>query len=158
MQAELYRRRLTESVVHTQFCLMKAMNGDAMVKLEKLSDKQLALRMSKYIAMLESIRVRAEYFSAGQCPQKERDELTADYILTRDSLKEDWQYLNFNRNSGGKLLWDKYFPSVSEAAAWGLYADPEGDFDKEYFKSIDDTLERLTKYYSYDYWQIIAEL
>lgn len=137
---------------------MKAMNGDAMVKLEKLSDKQLALRMSKYIAKLESIKVRAEYFSAGQCPKKERDELTADYISTRDSLKEDWQYLNFNRNLGSKLLWDKYFPSVSEAAAWGLYADPDGDFDKEYFKSIDDTLKRLTKYYSYDYWQIIAEL
>ncbi len=137
---------------------MKAMNGENMTKLEKLSDKQLALRMSKYIAMLESIKVRAEYFSAGQCPEKERKELNCDYISTRDSLKEDWQYLNFNRNSGGKLLWDKYFPSVSEAAAWGLYADPEGDFTKEYFKSIDDALERLTKYYSYDYWQIIAEL
>ena len=84
--------------------------------------------------------------------------MTADYVATRESLKEDWQYLNFNRNSGGKLLWDKYFPSVSEAASWGLYADPEGKFDKEYFKSIDDALKRLTKYYSYDYWQIIAEL
>lgn len=129
-----------------------------MTKLEKLSDKQLALRMSKYIAMLESIIVRAEYFSAGSCPDKERKELNDDYAWVRDSLKEDWQYLNFNRNSGGKLLWDKYFPSVSEAAAWGLYADEKGDFTKEYFKSVDDALERLTKYYSYDYWQIIAEL
>lgn len=137
---------------------MKAMNGDNMTRLEKLSDKQLALRMSKYIAMLESIKVRAEYYSAGQCPEKERKELNADYVWVRDSLKEDWQYLNFNRNSGGKLLWDKYFPSVSEAAAWGLYADAEGDFSKEYFKSIDDAYDRLTKYYSYDYWQIIAEL
>lgn len=137
---------------------MKAMNGDNMIRLEKLSDKQLALRMSKYIAMLESIKVRAEYYSAGQCPEKERKELTADYVWVHDSLKDDWQYLNFNRNSGGKLLWDKYFPSVSEAAAWGLYADAEGDFGKEYFKSIDDAYDRLTKYYSYDYWQIIAEL
>ncbi len=137
---------------------MKAMNGDAMVKLEKMSDKQLALRMSKYIATLESIKIRAEYFSAGECPAKERNELIEDYKFTRDSLKEDWQYLNFNRNTGSKLLWDKYFPSVSEAAAWGLYADPEGAFDKAYFKSIDDALARLTKYYSYDYWQIIAEL
>mgnify|MGYP003301812042 FL=1 len=137
---------------------MKATNGDSMTKLEKMTDKQLALRMSKYIATLESIKIRAEYFSAGECPKKEHDELIADYVSIRDLLKEDWQYLNFNRNSGGKLLWDKYFPSVSEAAAWGLYADPEGDFNREYFKSIDDALERLTKYYSYDYWQIIAEL
>ncbi len=137
---------------------MKAMNGDVMIKLEKMSDKQLALRMSKYIAMLESIQVRAEYYSAGQCPQKEKDELTADYIKVRDSLKFDWQYLNFNKVSGSKLLWDKYFPSVSEAAAWGLYADPENGFTKEYFKSIEDAHERLVKYYSYDYWQIIAEL
>lgn len=128
------------------------------VKLEKMSDKQLALRMSEYIAMLESIQVRAEYYSAGQCPQKEKDELTADYIKVRDSLKSDWQYLNFNKVSGSKLLWDKYFPSVSEAAAWGLYADPEKGFTKEYFKSIEDAHERLVKYYSYDYWQIIAEL
>lgn len=127
-----------------------------MIKLEKLSDEQLALRMSKYIAMLESIKVRAEYYSAGQCPRKELDELENDYIKLRDSLRNDWQYLNFNRNSGGRLLWDKYFPSVSEAAAWGMYADPKNGFNKEYFKSLDDTYERLTKYYSYDYWQIIA--
>ena len=158
MQAESFPLLLTVSAVRTQFCLMKATNGDSMTKLEKMTDKQLALRMSKYIAMLESIKIRAEYFSEGECPKKEHDELIADYVSTRDSLKEDWQYLNFNRNSGGKLLWDKYFPSVSEAAAWGLYADPEGDFNREYFKSIDDALERLTKYYSYDYWQIIAEL
>ena len=125
---------------------MKAMSGEYMTKLEKMTDKQLALRMSKYISTLESIKIRAEYFSAGQCPEKEREELNADYISTRDSLKEDWQYLNFNRNSGGKLLWDKYFPSVSEAAAWGLYADPEGELNKEYFRSVDDALERLTKY------------
>lgn len=137
---------------------MKAMNGETMTKLEKMSDEQLALRMSKYIAMVESIKVRAEYYSAGQSPQKELDELKNDYIKLRDSLKSDWQYLNFNKNSGGKLLWDKYFPSVSEAAAWGMYADPENGFTKEYFKSLDDTYERLTKYYSYDYWQIIAEL
>ena len=134
------------------------MNGDMMIKLEKLSDEQLALRMSKYIAMLESIKVRAEYYSAGQCPQKELDELKNDYVKLRDSLKSDWQYLNFNKNSGSRLLWDKYFPSVSEAAAWGMYADPENGFTKEYFKSIDDAYERLTKYYSFDYWQIIAEI
>ncbi len=136
---------------------MKATNGDIM-KLEKLTDKQLALRMSKYIAMTESIMVRAEYYSAGQCPQKELDELKNDYIKLRDSLKSDWQYLNFNKNAGSRLLWDKYFPSVSEAANWGMYADPENGFTKEYFKSVDDANERLTKYYSYDYWQIIAEL
>ena len=127
-----------------------------MTKLEKMSDEQLAMRMSKYIAMLESIKVGAEYYSAGQCPEKELDELKNDYIKLRDSLKSDWQYLNFNKNSGSRLLWDKYFPSVSEAAAWGMYADPENGFTKEYFKSIDDAYERLTKYYSYDYWQIIA--
>ena len=135
---------------------MKAMNGEIMTKLEKMSDEQLAMRMSKYIAMLESIKVGAEYYSAGQCPEKELDELKNDYIKLRDSLKSDWQYLNFNKNSGSRLLWDKYFPSVSEAAAWGMYADPENGFTKEYFKSIDDAYERLTKYYSYDYWQIIA--
>lgn len=137
---------------------MKAMNGEIMTKLEKMSDEQLAMRMSKYIAMLESIKVRAEYYSAGQCPEKELDELKNDYIKLRDSLKSDRQYLNFNKNSGSRLLWDKYFPSVSEAAAWGMYADPENGFTKEYFKSIDDAYERLTKYYSYDYWQIIAEI
>lgn len=134
------------------------MNGEQMIKLEKLSDEQLALRMSKYIAMLESIKVRAEYYSAGQCPRKELDELINDYVKLRDSLKSDWQYLNFNRNSGSRLLRDKYFPSVSEAAAWGMYADPENGFTDEYFKSIDEAYERLTKYYSYDYWQIIAEI
>lgn len=134
------------------------MNGEKMTKLEKLSDEQLALRMSKYIAMLESIKIRAEYYSAGQCPQRELDELENDYIKLRDSLKSDWQYLNYNKNSGSKLLWDKYFPSVSEAAAWGMYADPVNGFTKEYFKSVDDAYERLTKYYSYDYWQIIAEI
>lgn len=56
-----------------------------MVKLEKLSDRELALRMSKYIADPE-------------------------------------------RQSG------------------------------EFLKSVDDTLARLTKYYSYDYWRIIAEM
>ena len=127
-------------------------------KLEKLTDLQLAKRMSKYISMLQSIAVRAEYYSGGNCPEKERSELTADYIKVRDEIREDARYLNYGKDKkGSALLWDKYYPSVSEAAAWGLYADPDGNFDKEYFKSISDAEKRLTKYYSYDYWRIIAE-
>lgn len=127
-------------------------------KLEKLTDEQLAKRMAKYISMLQSIAVRAEYYSGGQCPEKERKELTADYIKVRDEIREDARYLNYGKDKkGSALLWDKYYPSVSEAAAWGLYADPDGYFDKEYFKSISDAEKRLTKYYSYDYWRIIAE-
>ncbi len=127
-------------------------------KLEKLTDEQLAKRMSKYISMLQSIAVRAEYYSGGNCPEKERNELTADYIKVRDLIREDARYLNYGRDKkGSPLLWDKYFPSVSEASAWGLYADPEGAFNKEYFKSISEAENRLTKYYSYDYWRIIAE-
>lgn len=138
---------------------MKAMSGEIMeTRLEKLSDKQLAKRMSKYISVLQSIAVRAEYYSGGGCPEKERSELTADYIKVRDSIREDARYLNYGKDKkGSTLLWDKYYPSVSEAAAWGLYAKPDGDFDKEYFKSISDAESLLTKYYSYDYWRIIAE-
>lgn len=134
------------------------MNGDKMANLEKLTDEQLARRMSKYISMLQSIAVRAEYYSLGQCGEKELKELADDYKNIRDSIREDSRYLNYGRDKKGSLLlWDKYFPSVSEAAAWGLYADPCGNFDKEYFKSLADAEERLTKYYSYDYWRIIAE-
>lgn len=138
---------------------MKAMNGDSMeIKLEKLTDEQLAKRMSKYISTLQSIGVRAEYYSFGQCGEKERKELSDDYKFVRDSVREDAKYLNYGRDKqGSRLLWDKYFPSVTEAAAWGLYADPDGEFGKEYFKSLADAEERLTKYYSYDYWRIIAE-
>ena len=129
------------------------------IKLEKLSDEQLAKRMSEYISTLESITVRAEYYSCGNCPEKERQELTADYVRVRDAIREDARYLNYNKDKKGSvLLWDKYYPSVSEASAWGLYAAADGVFDKEYFKSISDAKKRLTKYYSYDYWQIIAEL
>lgn len=127
-------------------------------RLEKMTDEQLAKRMSKYISMLQSIAVRAEYYSLGGCPEKERKELNDDYIKVRDGIREDLNYLNYNKDKkGSKLLWDKYYPSVNEAAAWGLYADPEGDFDKEYFKSLEKAEERLVKYYSYDYWRIIAE-
>ncbi|MBQ2904752.1 MAG: hypothetical protein IJE48_10175 [Clostridia bacterium] len=129
------------------------------IKLEKLTDLQLAKRMSDYIATLQSITVRAEYYSLGQCPEKERKELNADYVRVRDSIREDLNYLNYNKDKkGSRLLWDKYYPSVNEAAAWGLYADPEGRLDKEYFKSVAIAEEKLTKYYSFDYWQIIAEL
>ena len=48
------------------------------IKLEKLEDKKLALRMSKYIAALESIKLRAEYYSLGGCPDKELKELEAE--------------------------------------------------------------------------------
>lgn len=127
-------------------------------RLEKLTDEQLAKRMSKYISMLQSIAVRAEYYSGGICPEKERNELSADYIKVRDAIREDARYLNYGKDKkGSALLWDKYYPSVSEASAWGLYAAPDGSFDKEYFKSISDAEKRLTKYYSYDYWRIIAE-
>lgn len=127
-------------------------------KLEKLSDEQLAKRMSEYIGTLQSIAVRAEYYSLGPFPEKERNELTADYVRVRDSIREDARYLNYGRDKkGSPLLWDKYFPSVSEASAWGLYADPEGAFNKEYFKSLSEAKNRLTKYYPYDYWRIIAE-
>lgn len=135
------------------------MSGDMEIKLDKMTDLQLAKRMSEYIATLQSIAVRAEYYSLGQCPEKERRELNADFVRVRDGIREDAHYLNYNRDKkGSKLLWDKYFPSVNEAAAWGLYADPEGEFNKEYFKSIEEAEEKLTKYYSFDYWQIIAEL
>ncbi|MEE1012260.1 MAG: hypothetical protein U0L11_09555 [Acutalibacteraceae bacterium] len=137
---------------------MKVMSGNMEIRLEKLSDEQIAKRMSKYISMLESISVRAEYYSDGNCPEKERDELSSDYVKVRDSIREDARYLNYGKDKkGSSLLWDKYYPSVSEASAWGLYADPDGKFDKEYFKSISDAEKRLIKYYSYDYWRIIAE-
>lgn len=138
---------------------MKAMNGEIMeTRLEKLTDEQLAKRMSEYIATLQSITVRAEYYSMGQCPEKERKELNHDYVTIRNGIREDLNYLNYNKDKkGSKLLWDKYYPSVNEAAAWGLYADPEGDFNINYFKSIAVAEEKLTKYYSYDYWRIIAE-
>lgn len=128
------------------------------IKLEKLTDLQLAKRMSDYIFALQSIAVRAEYYLDG-CPEKEKKELVNDYIKVRDSIREDARYLNYGRDKkGSALLWDKYFPSVSEASAWGLYAKPDGEFDKEYFESIAEAEKRLTKYYSHDYWQIIAEL
>ncbi len=128
------------------------------VNLENMTDEQLAKRMSKYISLLQSIAVRAEYYSLGECPEKERSELDADFLKVRDGIREDAKYLNYNRDKkGSRLLWDKYFPSVSEASAWGLYADPFGELDAEYFKSLEAAEERLTKYYSYDYWRIIAE-
>ena len=127
-------------------------------RLEKYSDLQLAKRMSKYISVLESITVRAEYYLGMECPEKERTELSADYVRVRDSIREDARYLNYGKDKkGSALLWDKYYPSVSEAAAWGLYADPEGELDDKYFKSVAVAEEKLTKYYSYDYWRIIAE-
>lgn len=127
-------------------------------RLEKLTDEQIAKRMSKYISLIQSITVRAEYYSLGRCSEAEMKELTSDYLKVRDGIREDAKYLNYNRDkSGSKLLWDKYFPSVSEASAWGLYADPEGGFNKEYFKSLENAETRLTKYYSHDYWRIIAE-
>lgn len=134
------------------------MNGNMETRLEKLSDLQLAKRMSKYISTLQSIRLRADYYSLGAASAEELSELSSDYKKVRDSVREDAQYLNYNRDKKGTpLLWDKYYPSVSEAAAWGLYADPDGSFDKEFFKSISDAEKRLTKLYSYDYWRIIAE-
>lgn len=127
-------------------------------RLEKLSDLQLAKRMSKYIAALQSIRLRADYYSLGAASQQELAELSRDYKNVRDSLREDARYLNYNRDKkGSALLWDKYYPSVNEASAWGMYADPDGEFDKDFFKSISETEKRLTKIYSYDYWRIIAE-
>ena len=38
-----------------------------------------------------------------------------------------------------------------------IFTDEILDFDKEFFQSISDAEKRLTKYYSYDYWRIIAE-
>lgn len=127
-------------------------------RLEKLSDLQLAKRISKYISTLQSIRLRADYYSLGAASAEELAELSRDYKKVRDSLREDAKYLNYNKDKkGSTLLWDKYYPSVNEASAWGMYADPDGDFDKEFFKSISETEKRLTKIYSYDYWRIIAE-
>lgn len=138
---------------------MKVMSGNMNLKLEKLTDLQLAKRMSDYIYALQSLAVRAEYYSGGNIPEKEKKELVDDYIKVRDSIREDAKYLNYGRDKqGSALLWDKYFPSVSEASAWGLYAKPDGAFDKDYFESIAEAEKRLTKYYSHDYWQIIAEL
>ena len=128
-----------------------------MVKLEKLSDRELALRMSKYIADLESIKLRAEYYSLADGCRKEKNELAVDYARVRDFLREEARILSFMQEKMSALLRDKYAPSVVEAAAWGMYADPEHQ-SGEFLKSVDDTLARLTKYYSYDYWRIIAEM
>ena len=128
-----------------------------MVKLEKLSDRELALRMSKYIADLESIKLRAEYYSLADGCCKEKNELAVDYARVRDFLREEARILSFMQEKMSALLRDKYAPSVVEAAAWGMYADLERQ-SGEFLKSVDDTLARLTKYYSYDYWRIIAEM
>ena len=128
-----------------------------MVKLEKLSDRELALRMSKYIADLESIKLRAEYYSLADGCRKEKNELAVDYARVRDFLREEARILSFMQEKMSALLRDKYAPSVVEAAAWGMYADPEHQ-SGEFLKSVDDTLARLTKYYSYDYWRIISEM
>ena len=129
------------------------------IKLEKLEDKKLALRMSKYIASLESIKLRAEYYSLGGCPEKELKELEADYKKVRDGIRADAHYLNYNREKkGSKLLWDKYFPSINGASAWGLTPENTDGFSKVFFEGVDKALKKLTDIYSYDYWQIIAEL
>lgn len=136
------------------------MSGDFKMeqKLEKMTDESLAKRMSNYIAQIKSIQVRAEYYSLGQCPQKEADELSADYNKIRRKIQDDALFLNCNKDkAGSKLLWDKYFPSISEASAWGLYAEIENGLNDEFIQSLKEAEKRLTKYYSYDYWRIIAE-
>lgn len=68
------------------------------MKLEKLTDEQLAKRMSKYISLIQSITVRAEYYSLGRCSEAEMNELVSDFLKVRDGIREDSTYLNYNRD------------------------------------------------------------
>ena len=74
-------------------CAMSIME----TRLEKLSDLQLAKRMSKYISTLQSIRLRADYYSLGAASAEELSELSRDYRKVRDSLRDDARYLNYNK-------------------------------------------------------------
>lgn len=127
-------------------------------KLEKLTDQALAARMAGYLDVLESLRMQAEYYALGSCPAKERDAAMRDYQTVRDQVRADAQYLTCHKEAkASRLLRDFYAPAVIEAAAWGFYADPADGFDLAFLDSLAQGYRRLTKQYSYDYWQILAD-
>ena len=126
-------------------------------KLEKLTDTQLAARMAGYLDVLESLRMQGEYYALGGCPARERDAAMRDYLRVRDQIRADAQYLTYHKEiRASRLLRDFYAPAVIDAAAWGLYADPANGFDRAFLESLAAGFRRLTKQYSYDYWQILA--
>lgn len=127
-------------------------------KLEKLTDAQLAERMAGWLDILESLRMQAEYYALGGCPEKERTAAMRDYQALRTQLRADAEYLTYHKDiKASRLLRDCYGPAVTEAAAWGLYADPADGFNDAFLDSLAQAFRRLTKQYSYDYWQILAE-
>ena len=126
-------------------------------QLEKLTDEQLAARMAGCLDVLESLRMQAEYYALGDCPASERAAAMRDFQQVRDRVRADAQYLTYHKDvRASRLLRDFYAPAMIDAAAWGFYADPANGFDRAFLDSLAEGFRRLTKQYSYDYWQILA--
>ena len=126
-------------------------------KLEKLTDEQLAARMAGFLDVLESLRMQGEYYALGGCLVPEQEAAMRDYLRVREKVRADAQYLTYHKEiRASRLLRDFYAPAVIDAAAWGFYADPSDGFNPAFLDSLAAGYRRLTKQYSYDYWQILA--
>ena len=130
-----------------------------MTELKKLTDKELAERICKYIRMTESLYVRAEYFCGAPCPEKELKEITSDYSKLRKSIKADAEYAAFGKNgaAGSAIYENRFAPTVLAAAAHGFYAPDGTEIDKNFIKALEDGQKALVSIFSFDYWRILAD-
>lgn len=129
------------------------------IQLIKFTDGALAKRMISYLDRTESLIIRAEYYQGKECPEAELALLRKDYVRLKKSIRADAEYIAYTRRSksGSPLYENKFAPSVSAAAAWGLYAPDDCVPDKELIKSLSDSKVKLISEYPYDYWCILAQ-
>lgn len=129
------------------------------LELIRLSDGRLARRMVMYIDSTQSLIVRAEYFSDGQCPAAELEDIRREYTALRAAVRAEAEYIAYAKKTaaGSPLYENKYAPSVAAASAWGFQAPDDSKPGKELLKALRDGEKHLLSRYPADYWRILAQ-
>jgi len=132
-----------------------------MEELKKMSEKELARRMIKYIKELIELRdVVADFLDSGiNADFSKIDLMQSMYKRLKEEIKADAHYVKLlqNRNQSYDLYNLFFSPSLVEASAFGFTSPNNSQINRKLYGSIEEALYSMKKYKRLDEWVAIAD-
>ncbi len=131
-----------------------------MDELKKMSDKDLSIRMVKYIERVQKLMDSVSEIMDGKGTKMLIDSIHHEYKAIKQAVKDDAHYLNLTMNrriDEGSELYNGFFkPSISEAAAFGFTSSTNSRIDFKFYDSLEEARYKLTKFYTLEEWKEVA--
>lgn len=132
-----------------------------MEELKNMTDQELAVRIIGYVERIEKLMddVSPVFRGGSGIETHQINRIRYEYKSLKEEIKADARYVYLVRNKKrGNNLYNAFFtPSVREASAYGFRSATNSKINQPFFSSLEEARYRLTKYYSFNKWKVIAE-